>query len=174
MEIGRAGCCALESPISNLYFSNLQSFNLQYRPRRHRFAIIENSVRRRQLQQAHVAAAQGQGQAVAAGEGLDAGLAGQRAQRLHADALQHFHGRDVVAVGQRGPHAHGSVILAVVILRAVGGQRAVGILHREGRGQVGQDRRRGQRRLAGAAAPRRVERRGVGEGLDGAARLARR
>ena len=133
-------------------------------------AVVEDAVGGGQVEQADFAAAQGQGQPVAFGKGGNACLAGELAEGLDADLLQHLDSRHVVAVGEGCAQADRPVGFAVVILGAIGGLCPVAVLHGESFGQVRQDGRCGQG--GGRAAPLRVERSGVGEGFDGAAGLA--
>ncbi|RME56490.1 MAG: hypothetical protein D6790_14615 [Caldilineae bacterium] len=75
----------------------------------------EDAVGGGQFEQAHFAAAQGEGQAVIAGEAADPRGRGQLLEGGHTDALQHDDRRDVVAVSQGFPHRDRPVIAQVVI-----------------------------------------------------------
>ena len=75
------------------------------------------------IQQPDFAAAQRQAQAVIVEvlvEGVDAHGVGGADDVAHADQVEHLDGRDVVGSGQRSAEALRAVILAVIVLRAIG------------------------------------------------------
>ncbi len=145
--------------------------------------VRQHRIRAGQLQQRHVAAAEGQRQAVVGpGQRGDADPPGQLFQPLQPHVLQRLDGRDVVRIRQRGAHRDQAMLPVVIVCGHVGRLGAIGKLgadvHERGRGGPvarrldGADLRRffGGRR--GVHRRRHLERGQVGERLDGRAGLA--